>query len=81
MRLTLESVRFHIVCMSAIPTQQLLYTKIVTCLNPFCVHSSLFVRSHLVSERRMLVELGRMSKAEREENTWVGLYLWEKERS
>jgi len=27
--------------------------------------------------REMLVELGRMSKAEREENTWLGLYLWE----
>jgi hypothetical protein len=28
--------------------------------------------------REMLVELGRMSKAEREEDTWFGLYLWEK---
>jgi len=28
--------------------------------------------------REMLVELGRMSKAEREEHTWFGLYLWEK---
>ena len=27
--------------------------------------------------REMLVELGRMSKAEREEDTWFGLYLWE----
>jgi hypothetical protein len=27
--------------------------------------------------REMLVELGRMSKAEREEHTWFGLYLWE----
>jgi hypothetical protein len=25
----------------------------------------------------MLVELGEMSKAEREEYTWFGLYLWE----
>jgi|GEM_PF-5265276 len=29
-------------------------------------------------KREMLVELGRMSKAEREEHTWFGLYLWEK---
>ena len=28
--------------------------------------------------REMLVELGKMSKAEREEHTWFGLYLWEK---
>jgi hypothetical protein len=28
--------------------------------------------------REMLVELGRMSKEEREEHTWFGLYLWEK---
>jgi len=27
--------------------------------------------------REMLVKLGRMSKAEREEHTWFGLYLWE----
>lgn len=27
--------------------------------------------------RKMLVELGKMSKAEREESTWFGLYLWE----
>ena len=26
----------------------------------------------------MLVELGKMTKAEREENTWFVLYLWEK---
>ena len=30
--------------------------------------------------REMLVELGRMSKAECEEHTWFGLYLWEKNR-
>jgi len=30
--------------------------------------------------REMLVELGRMSKAECEEHTWFGLYLWEKKR-
>lgn len=29
----------------------------------------------------MLVELGRMSRAEREEYTWFGLYLWEVKRS
>jgi len=29
-------------------------------------------------KREMLVELGRMSKAEREEHTLFGLYLWEK---
>jgi hypothetical protein len=29
-------------------------------------------------QREMLVELRRMSKAEREEYTWFGLYLWEK---
>jgi len=28
--------------------------------------------------RKMLVELAGMSKAEREEHTWFGLYLWEK---
>jgi hypothetical protein len=28
-----------------------------------------------------LVELGRMSKAEREEHTWFGLYLWETRRA
>jgi hypothetical protein len=28
--------------------------------------------------REMLIELSRMSKAEREEHTWFGLYLWEK---
>ena len=27
--------------------------------------------------REILVELGRMSKAVREEHTWFGLYLWE----
>ena len=32
-------------------------------------------------KREMLVELGRMSKAEREEDTWFGLYLWEKKHS
>jgi len=31
-------------------------------------------------KREMLVELGRMSKAERNEHTWFGLYLWEKKR-
>jgi len=31
--------------------------------------------------REMLVELGRMSKAEREEYTLFGLYLWEMKRS
>ena len=30
--------------------------------------------------REMLVELVRMSKGEREENTLVGAYLWEKEK-
>jgi hypothetical protein len=29
--------------------------------------------------REILVELGKMSKVEREENTWFGLYLLEKE--
>ena len=28
-------------------------------------------------KREILVELRRMSKAEREEHTWFGLYLWE----
>jgi hypothetical protein len=28
-------------------------------------------------KRGMLVELGRMSKEEREEHTWFGVYLWE----
>jgi len=28
--------------------------------------------------REMLVELAKMSKGEREEHTWFGLYLWEK---
>lgn len=28
--------------------------------------------------REMLVELGGISKVEREEHTWFGLYLWEK---
>jgi hypothetical protein len=28
--------------------------------------------------REMIIELNRMSKAEREEHTWFGLYLWEK---
>ncbi len=27
--------------------------------------------------REMSVELGRMSKAEREDHTWFGLHLWE----
>ena len=31
-------------------------------------------------KREVLVELGRMSKAEREEHTWFGLYLWERRR-
>jgi hypothetical protein len=30
--------------------------------------------------REMLVELARMSKAEREEHTYFGLYLWENRR-
>jgi hypothetical protein len=29
-------------------------------------------------KREVLVGLGRMSMAEREEDTWFGLYLWEK---
>jgi hypothetical protein len=28
--------------------------------------------------REMLVNLGRMGKAERKDNTWFGLYLWER---
>jgi len=31
-------------------------------------------------QREMLVGVARMSKAEREEHTWFGLYLWEKKR-
>lgn len=31
-------------------------------------------------KRQMLVELGRMSRVEREEYTWFGPYLWEKKR-
>jgi len=31
--------------------------------------------------KEMLVELGRMSKAEREEHTWFGVYLWERKHS
>ena len=31
--------------------------------------------------RKMLVELARKSKTEREENLWFGLYLWEKRHS
>ena len=31
--------------------------------------------------REMLVKLGRMSKAEREEDTLVGAYLWEKKHN
>jgi hypothetical protein len=31
-------------------------------------------------QREMLVELGRMSKVEREEHTWFGLYLGESRR-
>ena len=31
-------------------------------------------------KREMLVELGRMRKAEREEHVLFGLYLWEKKR-
>jgi len=27
--------------------------------------------------REMLVELAKMSKAEREEHVWFGVYLWE----
>jgi len=30
--------------------------------------------------REMLVELAKMSKEEREDHTWFGLYLWEKKR-
>ena len=30
--------------------------------------------------REMLVELGRMSRAEREDHTWFGVYLWEKKK-
>ena len=30
--------------------------------------------------REMLVEIAKMSKAERKEHTWFGLYLWEKKR-
>lgn len=31
--------------------------------------------------REMLIELGRMNREEREENTWFGLYLGEKKRN
>jgi len=34
----------------------------------------------LYPPKEMLVELGSMSKVEREENTSFGVYLWEKER-
>ena len=34
----------------------------------------------LYPPREMLVEIAKMSKAEREEHTWFGLYLWEKKR-
>jgi hypothetical protein len=30
--------------------------------------------------REMLVELAKMSEAEREEHAWFGVYLWEKKR-
>jgi hypothetical protein len=30
--------------------------------------------------REMLTNLGRISKAEREEDTWFGLYVWEKNK-
>jgi hypothetical protein len=30
--------------------------------------------------REMLVRLGKVSKAEREEHTWFAVYLWEKSR-
>ena len=30
--------------------------------------------------REMLVNLGRMSEVERKEDTWFGLYLWDKNR-
>ena len=32
-------------------------------------------------KREMSVELGKMNKAEREEHTWFGVYLWEKSLS
>jgi hypothetical protein len=31
--------------------------------------------------REMLAEMGMMSKAEHEEHTWFGLYLWETKHS
>lgn len=31
-------------------------------------------------QREMLINLGRMSKAEREEHPWFGLYLWERRK-
>jgi hypothetical protein len=31
--------------------------------------------------REMLIDLGRMTKGEREEHTWFGVYLWERKRS
>jgi len=31
--------------------------------------------------REMLVELAKMSKEEREEQTWFGLYLWDKKKN
>ena len=31
-------------------------------------------------KREVLVELAKMGKAEREEQTWFGLYLWEAEK-
>ena len=31
-------------------------------------------------KRERLVELGRMSKVERKEHTWFGLYLWQENR-
>jgi hypothetical protein len=30
--------------------------------------------------REMLVELAKLSEAEREEHAWFGVYLWEKKR-
>jgi hypothetical protein len=32
-------------------------------------------------KRELLLELGKMSKAEREEHTWFAVYLWDKKRS
>jgi hypothetical protein len=55
------------------------YIMSADCVFPGWIGFSKWIKKEFGAypKREMLVELGKVSKAEREEHTWFGLYLWE----